>query len=217
MIKKFVYILNFFIIFQLCGQSKELKYQFSLTSKLFKNNQFQDALIENDKALFLSQKEFGTNHLTTATLYENKGRLLLKLNNYDKAGVTFKRVIKIRKSLLNKYDPAIAEALDYLAISLRKQNDYAKAEKIHSQVLGIMGKIIANNPGQISELSRLSALYRARAYHNKGDQLIEMGDFLSAIGNYKTAVKIYERTLAINDYELEEITIKLNKYKNTIK
>ena len=33
---------------------------------------------------------------------------------------------------------------------------------------GDLGNIIANNPGQISELSRRSALYRARAYQTKG-------------------------------------------------
>ena len=31
----------------------------------------------------------------------------------------------------------------------------------------MMASVIANNPGQISELTRSSALYRARAYETK--------------------------------------------------
>ena len=37
----------------------------------------------------------------------------------------------------------------------------------------MMGNIIANNPGQISELTRRSALYRARAYETKGLLLLK--------------------------------------------
>ena len=105
----------------------------------------------------LSINEFGKNHLTTATLYENKGRLLLELNNFSEAEVQFRKVLEIRNILLEDYNPDIAEALDYLALSLRKQNKLNEAISEHNKVLNIMGNIIANNPGQISELSRRSA------------------------------------------------------------
>ena len=73
-----------------------------------------------------------------------------------------------------------------------------------------MAKVIANNPGQISELSRRSALYKARAMHTKGDFYKYYGKNEQARGNYITALKIYERTLGKNKQELEQVLRNLN-------
>ena len=73
-----------------------------------------------------------------------------------------------------------------------------------------MGNIIANNPGQISELSRRSALYRARAYETKGLQLLRQNKKDEAKGNFKIAIKIFDRTLGKNKKELILLKDKLN-------
>jgi len=176
--------------------------EFRNTNKLFKEKNYKEALISNEKALVLSKKEFGDNHLTTATLKENKGRLYLELKEFKKSEVLFKEVIKIRKSLIEKANPDLAEALNYLALSLREQNKLDEAISIHNQVLTIMGNVIANNPGQISELTRRSALYRARAYHTKGQILIRDNNIEDAKGNFRIAIRIFERTLGKNKKEL---------------
>ena len=186
-------------------QSTELKKEFLSTKKLYAEKKYKEALVSNNKALLLSVKEFGEEHLTTATLHENKGRLLVQTNDYYNAEIVFKKVIYIRKKLLSLYDPSIAEAIDYLAISYRKQKKYKLALEAHNEVLGIMAKVIANNPGQISELSRRSVLYRARAFQTKGDILVEDGKLEEALGNYKTALKIFERTLGENSKEFKEL------------
>ncbi len=64
-------ILSFTSAF-LNSQSLELKNEFKVTKRLFKEKKFYDALISNNKALQLSNIEFGEKHLTTATLLENK-------------------------------------------------------------------------------------------------------------------------------------------------
>ena len=76
------------------SQSLELKNEFKVTKRLFKEKKFHDALISNDKALQLSSIEFGEKHLTTATLLENKGRLLLELEEFYKAELIFEMYIK---------------------------------------------------------------------------------------------------------------------------
>jgi tetratricopeptide (TPR) repeat protein len=186
-------------------QSIELKEEFSSTKQLYEEKKYKEALVSNNKALVLSAKEFGEEHLTTATLHENKGRLLIQTNDYYNAELVFKKVIDIRKKLLSLHDPSIAEAIDYLAVSYRKQEKYKLALEAHSEVLGIMAKVIANNPGQITELSRRSVLYRARAFQTKGDILIIEGKSEEALGNYKTALKIFERTLGNNSKEFKEL------------
>ena len=78
-----------------------------------------------------------------------------------------------------------------------------------------MSNVIANNPGQISELSRRSALYRARPIKLKGsclllkeitvkqkETLILQGKFLSALRN--------------NKKELELLKVEIDKLKEKI-
>ena len=184
------------------SQSLELKSEFKVTKRLFKEKKFHDALISNDKALQLSNIEFGEKHLTTATLLENKGRLLLELEEFYKAELIFRDVHKRREELINKNHPDIAEALNYLALSLRFQNKLDDAILVHNKVLNMMASVIANNPGQISELTRSSALYRARAYETKGIQLIKQNKLEEAKGNFRIAIKIFDRTLGKDKREL---------------
>ena len=192
------------------SQSLELKNEFKVTKRLFKEKKFHDALISNDKALQLSNIEFGEKHLTTATLLENKGRLLLELDEFYKAELIFRDVHEIREELINKNHPDIAEALNYLALSLRFQNKLGDAILVHNKVLNMMASVIANNPGQISELTRSSALYRARAYETKGIQLIKQNKLEEAKGNFRIAIKIFERTLGKDKRELIFLKDKLN-------
>jgi len=202
-------ILSFTSAF-LNSQSLELKNEFKVTKRLFKEKKFHDALISNDKALQLSNIEFGEKHLTTATLLENKGRLLLELDEFYKAELIFRDVHEIREELINKNHPDIAEALNYLALSLRFQNKLNDAISVHNKVLSMMASVIANNPGQISELTRSSALYRARAYETKGIQLIKQNKLEEAKGNFRIAIKIFERTLGKDKRELIFLKDKLN-------
>ena len=192
------------------SQSLELKNEFKVTKKLFKEKKFYDALKSNDKALQLSKIEFGEKHLTTATLLENKGRLLLELEQFYKAELIFRDVYKLREELINKNHPDIAEALNYLALSLRFQNKLDDSISVHNQVLTMMASVIANNPGQISELTRSSALYRARAYETKGIQLIKQNKLEEAKGNFRIAIKIFDRTLGKDKRELILLKDKLN-------
>ena len=85
-----------------------------------------------------------------------------------------------------------------------------EAIETHNKVLTIMGNVIANNPGQISELSRRSALYRARAYETRGLQLLRQNKKDEAKGNFRIAIKIFDRTLGKNKKELELLKNKLS-------
>ena len=194
----------------LYSQSLELKREFTTTKKLFNETRYNDALKSNEKALLLSHKEFGKEHLTTATLLENKGRLLLELEKFNNAEIILRDVYQIREKLINKNHPDIADVLNYLALSLRFQGKLKEAIVIHNKVLTIMGNVIANNPGQISELSRRSALYRARAYETKGLQLLIQNKKDEAKGNFRIAIKIFDRTLGKNKKELILLKDKLN-------
>ena len=127
---------------------------------------------------------------------------MLELESINKAEYYFREVVKIRKKLINKNDPDTADALNYLALTLRKQNRLEDAIQVHNEVLTMMGNIIATNPGQISELSRRSALYRARAYQTKGQELLYKNKIEEAKGNFRIAIKIFERTLGKNKEEL---------------
>ena len=76
-----------------------------------------------------------------------------------------------------------------------------------------MGNVIANNPGQISELTRRSALYRARAYQTKGQILLKENKVEDAKGNFRIAIRIFERTLGKNKKELDFLKDKIKSLK----
>ena len=213
-----IFLILLFIVYSLnlLSQSTSLKKEFKQTKKYFKEKNYNKAYSSNEKALDLSLKEFGLNHLTTATLIENKGRLLLELNKDKDAEKQFRQVLDIRENLIEGYNPDIAEVLNYLALSLRKQNKLKEAIIEHNKVLNIMGNVIANNPGQISELSRRSALYRARAYQTKGQLLVKEGNYSEAAGNFNIAGKIFERTLGSNKKELELLKAEIERLKEKI-
>ena len=192
------------------SQSLELKNEFKDTKRLFKEKKFHDALISNDKSLQLSNIEFEEKHLTTATLLENKGRLLLYIEEFYKEELIFRDVHKIKKVLINKNHPDIAEAFNYLALSLRFQNKLDDAILVHNQVLNMMASVIANNPGQISQLTKSLALYRARAYETKGRRLIEQNKLEEAKGNFRIAIKIFDRTLGKDKSKFILLKDKLN-------
>ena len=106
----------------LFSQSKELREEYRQTNKYFKEQNFSKALESNNRALELSIKEFSKLNLTTATLHENKAILLIELQDYRKAEVIFREVVETRTKLIENYTPELAETLDYLVLSLRKQN-----------------------------------------------------------------------------------------------
>ena len=81
---------------------------------------------------------------------------------------------------------------------------------MHNKVLTMMASVIANNPGQISELTRSSALYRARAYETKGIQLIKQNKLEEAKDNFRIVIKILDRTLGKDKRELILLKEKLN-------
>ncbi len=157
----------------LTAKSLELKNELKVTKRLFKEKKFHDALISNNKASQLSNIEFREKHLTTVTLVENKDRLLLELEEFYKAELIFRDIYKIIEELINKKHPDIDEVLNYLALYLRLQNTLNDAILVHNKVLTMMVSVIANKTGQIPELTRSPALYRARAYEINGIQYIK--------------------------------------------
>ena len=81
---------------------------------------------------------------------------------------------------------------------------------MYNQVLTMMASVIVNNLGQISKLTSISALYRARAYETKGIQLIKQNKLEEAKGNFRIAIKIFDRTLGKDKRELIFLKDKLN-------
>ena len=177
------------------SQSLKLKNEFKVTKRLFKERKFHDAFIPNDKALQLSNIELGDTHRTSAALLENKGLLLLELIKFYKTELIFRDVYNIREEPINKNHPDKVETLNYLALSSRCQNKLDDVMSAHNQVLTMMASVIANNLGQTSELTRRLALYRAKAYEIKGLQLIKQNKLEEAKGNFRIAIKIFDRTL----------------------
>ena len=93
--KIFFYFFCYLICKLLFSQSNELREEYNKPTNTSKNKIFSKALESNNRALELSIKEFGKLHLTTATLYENKARLLMELQDYEKAEIILEMWLKL--------------------------------------------------------------------------------------------------------------------------
>ena len=206
------------------GQSTELRDAFIKTSKAFKSKDYNAAELAANEAIKLAVKEFGLLHATTATLLENKGRIYLLTEKFNKAEKNFRESLNIRLEVLDPGDTEIAEVLDYLAQSVRNQNRPSEALEIHNKALLIMSNAIARDPHAISLLTRKAALIRAQALYSRAKSLHTNGKIEESLGYYRNSIKIFEGVHKKNhrdiEYILSDYSVALNEldqYDNSIK
>ena len=189
------------------AQSDELKSLFQSTKSAYKSGELTKALSFAKKAIVISKKEFGLNHKVTGTLISNLGEIQMDLKSFEEAEQTFRESSKIMYEVLEHYDPAIADSISLLALSLNKQSLFKEAMFYHQESLIIMSKAISrDNPTThgVNENTRKAAMYRARAMFTKAAIEMNNENYESAIGYLKTSVRLFTTSLGRDKSELKE-------------
>ncbi len=145
------------------GQSVELRTVHRQVEDMFEKGHYDDAVPFAEQAVQLSEQEFGAEHPTTATLIDNLARLHRLQGRFDTAKILYRRGLAIRTISLETNHPDLAASHDNLGIVYTALERYADAEEQHSEAVRIMVDSLARRPHVVAQLSRLSALYRARA------------------------------------------------------
>ena len=211
--KKYIKVLILFFIFfcfstgAVFSQSEELKSTFTKTKAAYKEGDLEKALFFAKNAIKISKLEFGTNHRITATLLSNIGEIHMDLKSYNEAEQYFKEATLILKKVLEENDPAIADSLSLIALSLTKQLQFKEAMDLHRESLLIMSRTISTNPHAINEITRKASLYRARAMYTKASLEMENKNYESAIGYLKTSTRLFTSSLGRDKTELKETSL----------
>ena len=221
-----MYILKILTIFLLISslnisiantQSIELRESLKNTKAFYKEGKLKEAINETLKAIKLSKIDFGQEHYYTATLIENLGIIQYESLMYKDAEISFQEVLSIRKKILKEDHTDIAEALNFIALSNRKLQQYDTALNYHNEALLIMSRAIAKNPHAINEKNRKGAIFRASAMHTKALIEIKNKNIDYAIGLLKTSSKIFYNSLGKDKSQLIETYKELIKQALNIK
>jgi tetratricopeptide (TPR) repeat protein len=126
-----------------------------------------------------------------ADAHSFRARLNMRLDLYHRAEPDFREALRLRRAGLGEAHYLVGYDWKNLAESLEKQSRYASADSAFDRSLSIFGSV--NPEGK---------LYTASALLGKGRIQMALGRPDSAEVLFRSAVKIRERDLSADDWEL---------------
>ncbi|MEE8286868.1 MAG: CHAT domain-containing tetratricopeptide repeat protein [Gammaproteobacteria bacterium] len=165
---------------QSCAQSEALTEAIEQANKLFQAERFQEAHPWLEKAIDLSEQEFGPNDPSIADLLIGLGDVYRQYGQYAEAEPLYKRALRIQEQTLGP-DHII---LNNLAVLYEDQGRYAEAEPLSKRALAIVQKALGpEHPDVAAILDNLALLYDKQ-------------------GRYAEAEPLYKRALVISEKAL---------------
>ena len=162
--------------------------------EMFKHQRYREAVPYAQKAIHMSEAEFGAEHPTTATFVFNLAKLYRLQAQYEEAESLYRRALTIRETFLGNGHADVAESYNSLGRLYDEQGRLADAEHFYSRALDVMTVVLADNPHVINGMSRIASKYRARAYHNRARLLHEKGSYADAENLFGAAMVIMRST-----------------------
>jgi tetratricopeptide (TPR) repeat protein len=134
----------------------------------------------------LAQQEAGTDRASMAANWSNllnrAGSYFYGRAAYSRAAQLLRDALAIREKVLGPEHSETAESLDYLALLLRDQGDYAGARPLFDRALAIREKVLGpEHSDTASSLNNLASL------------LTDRGDYAGARPLYERALAIFEK------------------------
>ena len=177
------------------GQSSaELRDVQMQVKEMFKHQRYREAVPFAQKAIQMSEEEFGSEHPTTAAFVFNLAKLYQKQSQYKDAEPLYKRALAIRENSLGNGHADVAASYNSLGRLYDAQGQLADAEHFYSRALDVMTVALADNPHVVNAMSRTATTYRAHAYHNRARLLHEQGSYADAENLFGAAMVIMRST-----------------------
>ncbi len=149
------------------GQSLESSDAFNRGSALFAQGRYQEAQPFLEKALRLSEQEFGPDHPNTAAVMSSLALLYRDQGKYVEAEPLYQRSLMIVEKVLGPEHPDVATSLNNLAILYQDQGRYDKELLVLKRMLTRSENSLGpNHPDLIGLLDRYSVSLRIEGqYH----------------------------------------------------
>ena len=106
---------------------------------------YDEALLFYEKALELTKKEYGENHVDVATSYNNIASVYNSQGKYDEALELYNKALNILKSILGENHVYVAYTYNNIALVYVKQGKYEKALELYNKALDIYKSTLGEN------------------------------------------------------------------------
>lgn len=189
--------------------------------ELYKQGNYQQAIILSEKVLVIVKEVLGENHAYVATLHNNLGELYYLIGDYKKAQPLYQQALTIIRAVSEEDTLNTAIFINNLAKIQHTEGNYQEAESLYQQALTITKKVsgeknltvatLLNNLGDLQRLQRnyssaesfyLQALTMAKEI--SGENNLDSAVFLNNLallyytqGDYEKAEPFYQQALTI--------------------
>lgn len=136
------------------------------------------------KGLCISKKVFGTDHPSTAAVYNNLAYVYGQQGDYKKAEELYRKSLQINKKMLGEESLDVATNYDNLANVYSAQGEYGKAEELQEKGLKIREKILGEKH-----------IDTAGSYNNLAVIYEKQGKYAEAERLHQKSLRISERLL----------------------
>ena len=145
---------------------KEIDRLIKKTENAEKNKNFDKAISNLKKIIFLEKKFLGNNHPDLADTFNWIANIYNYENKFEEAKIFYKSALKINEE---NNDPEISIVLNNLALNYQDQGKYDKAEPLFIRALKIDEE---NNDPEISVIvNNLALNYREQGKYDKAEPL----------------------------------------------
>jgi tetratricopeptide (TPR) repeat protein len=126
------------------------------------------------RALAITEQQFGFQHLQVASPLTNLGELYLQQGKYGQAESCYQQALRIREQALGPGHPQIAMTLNLLGILYRRQGKYRRAESCYQRALHIREQALGPNHSQIAApLNNLGVLYYLQGKYEQAERFLQ--------------------------------------------
>lgn len=194
---------------------------------LQKAAQYDSALVLAQKALAITEREYGTEDTSVARVVNRIGSIYWFQGNYPEAETTWKRALQIRERAPGADHLDVARSLNNLALLYQTQGRYDEAEPLFLRALQIGEKALGLEHPYVARtfLNNLALLYQNQGRYDEAEplylralQILEkalgaehpdittslnnLGYLYTAQGRYAEAERLYRRALQIREKAL---------------
>jgi TonB family protein len=140
--------------------------------KLFQQNKLEEALPLAQKALELSERTYGTQHLSIIGALKNLAVIYIEKEKYDAAEALYKRALAIYELTSGVDSPVTGEVLHLLGALRFRKGDYDKAEAYFQHGVAVQEKAFGAEDMNVAlPVFRLAEFYMMRGEGKKAEPL----------------------------------------------
>jgi tetratricopeptide (TPR) repeat protein len=139
---------------------------------LYKRARYEKAEPLLVKALEMSKRSLGEEHMSVAQSLNNLAHLYVSQGSYEKAEPLYVQSLVMRKQLSGAEHPDVGASLNNLAELYRNQGKYEKAEPLYVQALELNRRLLGSeHPAVAQNLNNLALLYCSQGKYEKAEPL----------------------------------------------